>query len=278
MKFAIFILVFFVSLSAFAARNAIVVSEKAVIWADIARTTPLGYASRGKILRVGEIQRDKNQVLPVIVSGRLAYISVEDISFADEDRKRAVESAQESRFQKSIDVKSEKSKRLSVGATQAFTSNQDSYLFDSNEVLKDFVGLQMRGDMGNNLDKIRFGFMSEIRQATTSTATLRTLSLGMGVSWIYIDTARLKTRLETFLLVIPYSNLKEGRLFSLNGYGATALAQAGLDLILSREWGIEVNAGVEATKLFGFKIPAPFRSFSPNFLGTRVGASLVRHF
>ncbi len=272
------LLILLTSFSVFAARNAIVVSEKAVIWADVARTTPLGYAPRGKVLRVGEVQRDKNQVLPVLISGKVAYISVEDISFSENDRKRAIESAQESRFEKNIDVKSEISKRLSIGGTQSFTTNNDSYLFDSNERINNFIGFQMRGDLARNEDRIRFGFMSEFRQATTSTATLRTLSFGLGISWVYLNTTKLKTRLETFIFAVPYANLREGRLFSLNGYGGGALAQAGLDLILTREWGIEVNAGFEAQRLAGFKIPAPFKSYSPSFLGTRVGASLVRHF
>ena len=267
-----------VSFPVLAARNAVVVSEKAVIWADVARTTPLGYASRGKMLRVGEVQRDKNQVLPVLISGKVAYISVEDISFGENDRKRAIESAQESRFVKNIDTKSEFSRRFSLGGTQAFTTNNDSYLFDSSERINNFLGFQLRGDLAGRDDRIRFGFLSEIRQATTSSATLRTLSFGLGVSWVYLNTEKFKTRLETFLYAIPYANLKEGSLFSLNGYGGGALAQAGVDLILSNEWGVEVNAGFEAQKLVGFKIPAPFKSYSPTFLGTRVGASLVRHF
>jgi hypothetical protein len=264
--------------TAWAARNAVVVSEKAVIWADISRTTPLGYAARGKVLRVGEIQRDKNQVLPVLISGKIAYISVEDITFSSDERKRAIESAQESRFVKNIDAKSQVSKRFSIGATQAFTTNKDSYLFDSDERFKDFTGLQFRGDLADRDARIRFGFVSEFRQSSTSTGSLRSMSFGLGVSWVYINTAKLKTRLETFVWAIPYANLKEGRLFSLNGFGGGALAQAGLDLIISREWGVEVNAGVEAQKFVGFKIPEPFKSFSPNFIGTRVGLSLVRHF
>jgi hypothetical protein len=277
MKF-LAILIFFFSQAVIAARNAVVVSEKAVIWADVARTTPLGYAARGKILRVGEVQRDKNQVLPVMISGKVAYISVEDISFSGTDHKRSMESAAESRFVKNIDVKPELSRRFSLGATQAFTTNNDSYLFDSAERINDFVGFQLRGDLARPEDRIRFGFIGEVRQATTSNATLRTVSFGLGASWVYLNTAKLKTRLETFLYVIPYANLKEGSLFTLNGYGGGALAQAGLDLIISREWGVEINAGLEAQKLVGFRIPAPFKSYAPTFLGTRVGASLVRHF
>lgn len=276
--FVVFFLILW-SLASLAARNATVVSEKAVIWADVARTTPLGYASRGKVLRVGEIQRDKNQVLPVIVSGKLAYISVEDISFAEEDRKRAVESVQASRFEKNIGKKqSEVSKRVSVGFSQSFSNNEDSYYFGGGEALNDFVGLQMRSDFGKNHESLHVGFMAEGRQSTGTTASLRYLSLGVGASWHLIKTQKLKMRLESFLLGIPYAQLQESNLFRINGYGVSALAQASLDLIITREWGIEFNAGLEATKLFGFRVPAPFRSFSPTFLGTRVGASLVRDF
>jgi hypothetical protein len=70
-----------------AARDALVIKDRAIIWADAQRSAPLGYARRGRTLRVGEKEREKGQVVSVIVSGKVAYISMEDI-LIDEDRKK----------------------------------------------------------------------------------------------------------------------------------------------------------------------------------------------
>ena len=63
-------------------------TSKAIIYADKELTLPLGYVTMGKELRVGEVARKGGQVLPLIVSGKIAYIRVSDISFSKDGKKK----------------------------------------------------------------------------------------------------------------------------------------------------------------------------------------------
>src|SRR5680860_266278 len=63
-----------------AVTDALVMSDRAVIYADQEMTSPIGYVPRGKKIKVGEVARNKAQVYPIIVSGKLAYIRVIDVS------------------------------------------------------------------------------------------------------------------------------------------------------------------------------------------------------
>lgn len=84
MKFACLIFFLFSLFPAFGAEIAYVVSEKAVIYSDMELTIPIGYARRGKKIKVGEVARKHGTVLPTVVSGRIAYVKRDDIQLAEE--------------------------------------------------------------------------------------------------------------------------------------------------------------------------------------------------
>ena len=67
-----------------AAQWAIVKKEKAIIYADLRKTTPLGFVRQGKRVRVGEVGRSKGTLLPIIVSGRVGYIKITDLYLSRE--------------------------------------------------------------------------------------------------------------------------------------------------------------------------------------------------
>ena len=70
------------SFSLLAAQNGLVVVDKAVIYADVHMKHPIGYISKWKSVRVGNIARNGGTVLPVAVSkNKIGYISVYDLSF-----------------------------------------------------------------------------------------------------------------------------------------------------------------------------------------------------
>ena len=70
------------------AQKVTVSTSKAIIYADRELTLPLGYVSMGKELKVGEVARKGGQVLPLIVSGKVAYIKVSDISLSKDDKNK----------------------------------------------------------------------------------------------------------------------------------------------------------------------------------------------
>jgi len=63
-----------------AAQNARVITADAVIYADRLLKTPIGKVSKGKLVRVGSVARNHGSVLPIIVSGKVCWISIRDLS------------------------------------------------------------------------------------------------------------------------------------------------------------------------------------------------------
>ncbi|WP_157868267.1 hypothetical protein [Halobacteriovorax marinus] len=63
-----------------AAQIAIVTVPKAVVYSDQKLTTPIGYIAYGKKIKVGEVEKKDGTILPVVVSGRIAYIQIKDLA------------------------------------------------------------------------------------------------------------------------------------------------------------------------------------------------------
>lgn len=61
-----------------------VIVARAVIYADDILTIPLGYVPSGKYITVGTIRKTHNECVPLVVNGRLGFISTHDIQFEEE--------------------------------------------------------------------------------------------------------------------------------------------------------------------------------------------------
>lgn len=114
-KFYCFVLftVLIFSESIFAARFAIVMTKRAVVYADQDLDSPIGYIQAGKKIMIGETERKRGTVISTVVTGRIAWIRLIDISIEREN----------------YSSKSEK-------ATTRFTVSEDEFR-DSNELAED---------------------------------------------------------------------------------------------------------------------------------------------
>lgn len=68
-----------------AAKIAQVIIPKAIIYADEDLTAPIGHVSNGKLIPVGKPLQHKTEIVPVIISGRLAYVHIQDIRYISEE-------------------------------------------------------------------------------------------------------------------------------------------------------------------------------------------------
>lgn len=68
-----------------AAKIAQVIIPKAIIYADEDLTAPIGHVSNGKLIPVGKPLMHKSEIVPVIISGRLAYVHIQDIRYVSEE-------------------------------------------------------------------------------------------------------------------------------------------------------------------------------------------------
>ncbi|MDD0853061.1 hypothetical protein HBN50_08135 [Halobacteriovorax sp. GB3] len=83
-KLCLSLILALVSFHVFAAKLATVVSSKAIIYADIEMTSPIGFVSYGKKIKVGSSSLRNAEIYPVSVAGRIAYIKAKDVKVGDE--------------------------------------------------------------------------------------------------------------------------------------------------------------------------------------------------
>jgi len=74
-----------------AAQAAIVKSRKAIVYADMDMKVPLGYVRQGKKIKVGNVTREHDTLLPIVISGKIGYIKVDDLILKDFDNKEVTE-------------------------------------------------------------------------------------------------------------------------------------------------------------------------------------------
>jgi len=83
---------FLFSSLALASRPAIVVSTRTVIYSDQELKSPIGYVSAGRKVIVGDVARKNGTVLPIVVTGRVAWVKVEDLALNTEELKNVTTS------------------------------------------------------------------------------------------------------------------------------------------------------------------------------------------
>ncbi|TDJ07192.1 MAG: hypothetical protein E2O68_03935 [Deltaproteobacteria bacterium] len=67
----------------YGAQTAYVKTARAVIYSDKELSSPIGYVRMGRKLRVGDVKRQQGSVLPVIISGRIAYIEIKNLALPE---------------------------------------------------------------------------------------------------------------------------------------------------------------------------------------------------
>lgn len=246
--------------------EAIVIAEKAVIWADVQRSAPLGYVTKGKQVTVGEVPRNKNQVVPIVVSGRIGYIAIDDLSF-DEDLKEKPEEREYKRFKEVAQKKI--GSQLAFGATVFSAQERRDTSAGRSGDSWSFIGGTLKGEAPTPSPRLGVIFVGDYLYAQNDPETFRAFNLGLGLAFALINGNYFKLKLEAVGMMIPYVQYESDPLFTLNGYGYGALGSVTMDLFFNDNWGIEGSGGLQVLQINGIDRPAPFKDFSPFFSGTR---------
>lgn len=89
MKQFLLILLLIFATPLMAIETAMVVVDQAVIYSDIDLTIPIGYAKKGKKIKIGKVARKRGEVLTTVASGRVVYVRSTDVrtleSLADDN-------------------------------------------------------------------------------------------------------------------------------------------------------------------------------------------------
>ena len=257
-----------------AAQNALISVDRAVIYADQKMSAPIGFLRRGKSVRIGEIPKNKAQVYPIIISGKVAYIRALDVDVVAQ--KKGAE-FQTERFQKNTEA--EHSSNYSISfvrfASQISLEKDNGGLKDKDNF--DFSGISLYGEaaVSNRFD---IDIILNYLEGKNGDEVFRIVEVGGGPAFRILDTHRLKLRWFAHLLLIPFTNYAYGDKFRMNSFGVSGGSGLKFDFYFAENWAVEFTGGVFYTKLLEFDAPKNYQSISPSFMGTRTSIGLNYRF
>ena len=268
MKSFVIIFCLVMSFKVSAAQFAIVTSEKAVIYSDLEMTSPIGFVRRGKKIKVGESPKNKGLVYPIVVSGRIAYIPVIDVSTQKKDMYSNNLVAE--RFQRSSQNEYDTRYGISYFAYNAgLSSNAQGVDGDSLR----FHSFSLKGEVHNQRKQameVLFNFL----QGTSGNETLRTVELGLGGSLRFLDAKKLEGRVFVQAFGIPFSSYAVGDDFRVNGYGYTLGGGANFLFRVNEHWSVEAYGGLYHSHVGGFNVPNASEKMNITLLGPRLGLGM----
>ncbi len=280
-SFLIAVVVFLFANFSHASQDGVVTSKKAIVYSDLEMTSPVGFVKKGQIIKVGEIARNKGQVYPIIISGKIAYIKVTDISVQREsmDSKKLVAE----RFKENTKDTEDSKYSLSYldYSTQMKLPKDNGNLQDKDSLT--FTGVSVKGEktIKHHWDmQVLFNYMV----GTEGVEKFKIFELGGGAGFRLFDYKRFIFEWETQAMAIPYSSyaLKNGsnnrEEFRVNGYGYTVGTGLSAATRFGRHWGVEASAGMYYTRITGFRVPKPYQVIEPAFYGTRISIGANYHY
>jgi hypothetical protein len=258
-----------------ASQEAVIIADSAIVYADKQMSAPVGYIAKGKKVRIGVVPRNRAQVYPIVVSGKIAYIRSLDVSpISDSDTPQRLMTE---RFSKQTQKKLVGSYSLSYFSymSQVSLENENADLKDGGALNWNGLTLQGSSHQGNGID---FSFLFSGMTAKFKQETFNVFELGFGVSGQILAFERMSLKLEGVGMAIPFSNYAYKDDFRVNGYGySVGGALKGL-YRFSKTWGAEIYGGSHYTKLASLNAPKPYKQISPSFLGTKLGIGLIVEF
>lgn len=250
-----------------AAQEGIVTAEKAVIYSDKEMKSPIGFVRRGRKVTVGEIPRNNAQVYPIVVSGKIAYIRVLDLS----TEKESVEADRlvAERFRKAtVEVKKQKLVASYMRFNSTVSMDADNNALRSGDTVA-WNGVSLKGEvlLKNYWDiQILINYM----MAETGKEKFTATEIGAGAAYRLSETKRFLLRLEGQLLGIPFSSYEFENDFLKRGYGFTFGGGVVASYWPSSNWALEGALGYYRTQIFKFESPEPYKEISPVFAGPRL--------
>lgn len=240
------------SISTFAAQWATVIKDQAVIYSDQQMTSEIGFIKRGKKIRVGEVARNRGTLLPIIVNNKIAYIKINDIKTATDEK--LVVSAVARKRERSKEK--EKESRLGLSYKRFLSNIEAIDNSDSSEAFA-FNGGALIGYMKNNFTRTTYsaeiGYMTSTDDEELNEFNL--YFINFDVMFRILDFQNLQLSLFTGLTLIPLSEYSYDGLFTANSQGIGGYGGAELYLGLNKSFGLHARAQYTYIQMTGYEIP-----------------------
>lgn len=252
-----------------AAQWARVKSDKAIIYSDPHMSSPIGFVNKGKKLRVGSNAKNKNQVLAIIVTGRVAYIKVSDIRTGEV--KSDLETVSQ-RLKDKIDKPNiERKMALYYHGAGGYTQFEDS------TDLLEFSGYGIRGYYTELDQNLTYRVAIDSIKITHPLLELNMISIPLDYSKKIFTIKRLDFNLYAGVVLVPQATFKANTLFELNGYGAGGNFGAEFTYKLTKKMFLHFDGNYYYLKLTGYRLPENdvyIGTLDPSVSGIRAGLSL----
>jgi hypothetical protein len=265
-----------------AAQEAIVIADKALIYSDRTMSAPVGYVVRGRKVTIGEIPRNKARLFPIIVSGKIAYIRAIDVN-------TEIDSLDSNRLVAERFLRAAKSKaRVNYGFS-VFTFPSQITLNRSVDELKDkdafvFNGFHVRG-VTRTTGNWDLGFALGYAEGRENIESFRMVEIGPEFAYRIYTGDSFVFRWQNQVFGVPFATYALGSKARVNGYGFSAGTGVNANWTFGKRFGLEAYGGIYYTKLFGFDLPDPANAgttrnlpdvrLNPSFVGTRIGAGIT---
>lgn len=281
-KIPLLLLALFLCPKVWAAQEAIVIADKAVIYADRTMSAPVGYVQRGKKVMIGEIPRNKARLYPIIVSGKIAYIRVADVN-------TEIDTLDSNRLVAERFLKAARSKTQALYGFSVFTFPSQISLNRSVNELKDkdaflFNGFHVRG-VTSTPHRWDLGFALGYAEGRENIESFRMVEVGPEFAYRIYSGDMFVFRWQNQVLGVPFATYSLGSKARVNGYGFSAGTGFNANWTFGDKFGLETYGGIYYTKLFGFDLPDPANAgttlnrpdirINPSFVGTRIGVGMT---
>ncbi len=257
----------------FAAQWAVVTVEKATVFSDVQMSSVIGFISRGKKIRVGEVPKNRGRLLPVIINKKIAYIQVDDIAItANKDAIYSATKRIQSKMEEKVDEK-----KLAI----YFGTNYSNFDFETAE----------RNEQSYSTLMINLGFRGYYRKLGDKTGLRSSLNYHTGskddeeLSWVGISVdytwPALTSKLYDMMFfvggtVAPYVAYKVEDLFEITGTGFGAQAGVDMKFDLPGAWSFNVDGSYSIMKVLEMNLPDnAYYGTSINPLINSIGTSVA---
>lgn len=254
------------SVSLLAAENALIIEDRAIIYADPEMKHPIGYLPKWKQVRVGSVSRNGGRVLPIALSkNKIGYISVFHISMG-----RDVVSVKSS-YLKFASTNLDKTKRNNINLHYslfygAAAISDDSFGTDTVSLYFNSFGYTQNIYFNSHWV---WNWSLDYESASASDGTSITSFFGrVGLKYKLKAIKKFRMSLSGAVGFAPYTAM-ETDVFVATGYNLSMVAGVEGKIGLSNRIDMTGFMGMELQKIFGLDLPIGLGEFNPYVVGLK---------
>jgi len=267
------------------AQYAITKAHKTYVYADKEMTTPIGFITMGKKIKVGRKSRNRGRVLPTVISGKLGWVDIKDLHL--EEDLLELKGAKYNRYKVVVDELEK----------EHFRSKRSHLIFDYGRFLAGSDWKSTSKTVNEGAAKTTFGATHDIRVAIplsvgqynifrlgANATTIEEPNLKYKALFLAADFSRLlhETKNAYVEAMIGIKGSPYGKLTilgdSFSGYTAGAKVAMEFTGHISQNWSFKLSLGYTYFKLIDFDLQNGISLISASFDGTIHGPEALAGF